>query len=128
MLGVVALEPLLVGREAEEPVALGEPLERYVGMVRAVGPVRVLHEVVLGDEALAGAVPPFVVAHIEVAVDIGAADHLVHGRDMVGVGRAEEPVWSDPERVLGFLEEAHHLVDEVLRVPVELRRSLGDVD
>ena len=36
MLRVVLLQALLVGREAEEPVVLGEPLELDIGVVGAV--------------------------------------------------------------------------------------------
>ena len=118
VLGVVALEALLVGREAEEPVALGQPLQGDVGVVRAVEAGRILDEVAGVAEALVRAVPALVRAEIDVAVGVGAADHLVDRRHVVGVGRPDEAVGAMPERVLRRQEQPDHLVDEGLgRLP-----------
>ena len=114
MLGVVALERRLVLREAEEPVALGQPLQRDGGVVRAVGAGRVLDELALGDEPLVRAVPALVRAEVEVALGVGPPDELVDGPLVVRIGRPDEPVGRDAERVLGRPEQLDHLVDEGL--------------
>ena len=104
-LGEQPLEPLLVGRQAEEPVLLGDPLERHVGWFghSAVSPSRTMSR--LGTETLRRAVPALVRAHVQVAVGVGAADHLLRGQDVVGVGGANEPVGRDEQLGLGLLEQ-----------------------
>ena len=95
MVGEVALEALLVGRQAEEPVPLGQPLERDLGMVRADRPAGGLLDVGGVPEALVRAVPALVRAEVDVAVRVGPADHLLGGPDVVRVGRPDEPVRRD---------------------------------
>ena len=91
----VALEPLLVGRQAEEPVALGQPLERHVGVVGAAAAVRRLEQVRRRLEALVRAVPALVRAEVDVAVRVRPADHLLGRPVVVGVGGPDEPVGAD---------------------------------
>ena len=128
MIGEMALEALLVGRQAEEPVALGQPLERHVGMVRADDAPRRLDHVGGGPEALVRAVPALVRAEVDVAVGVGPADHLLGGPDMVGIGRPDEPVGRDREGRLGRPEQRDLLVDELARRAALVDRRLGDVD
>ncbi len=126
--GVVPLQALLVRRQAEEPVVLGQPLQLDVGVVGAVHARPVLEQVAAVAEALVGAVPAFVLAQVDVAVRVGAPDHLVHGIGVVRVRGADEAVGADAERVLGGSEERHHLIDEGLRLQALRRGSGGDVD
>ena len=88
----VALEALLVRRQAEEPVLLGQPLERDVGMVRADRAAGGLDDLGRAPEALVRAVPALVRAEVDVAVRVRPADHLLGGPDVVGIGRPDEPV------------------------------------
>ena len=125
MLGEVALEPLLVGRQAEEPVALGQPLERDVRVVRADRAAGRLQDVGRVAEALVRAVPALVRAEVDVAVRVGPADHLLGRPDVVGIGRPDEPVGADREGVLGGLEQRDLLVDEVARGPALVDRASG---
>ena len=48
---------------------------------------------------------------------VGPADHLLGRADVVGIGRPDEAVGADEERVLGGPEEGDLLVDEVARGP-----------
>ena len=100
VLGEVPLQALLVGRQAEEPVALGEPLQVDRGMVGAVRAAGILDQLRGRDEALVGAVPALVRAHVEVAVGIGAAQHLVHRDLVVGIRGPDEAVRRDGQGVL----------------------------
>ena len=128
MVGEMALEALLVGRQPEEPVALGQPLERDVGMVRADGAARRLEDVGRVAEALVRAVPALVRAEVDVALRMRATDHLLRGPDVVRVGRADEPVRRDRQGVLGRLEQGDLLVDELARRAGFVDGGLGDVD
>ena len=65
-------------------------------------------------EALGRAVPALVGAEVDVAVGVGPADHLLGGPDVVRVGRPDEAVGADEQRVLGRPEERDVLVDEGL--------------
>ena len=109
----MALEALLVGRQPEEPVLLGQPLERDLGVVRADRPARRLDDVGRIPEALVRAVPALVCAEVDVAIGIRSSDHLLRCRDMVRVRRPDEPVGGDPERALGGVKE-RDLLGEVL--------------
>ena len=124
MVGEVPLEALLVGRQPEEPVLLGQPLERDLGMVRADRAARRLLDVGRVAEALVGAVPALVRAEVDVAVGVRAPDHLLGGPDVVRIGRPDEPVRADGEGVLGDLEVADLLVDERARRSGPRRRAL----
>ena len=106
VIGVVALEPLLVRRQAEEPVLLGQPLEGHVGVVRADRPARRLDHLGGGPKALVRAVPALVRAEVEVAVGVGPADHLLGRPDVVRVGRPDEPVGGDEESVSARLNSS----------------------
>ena len=128
MLGELALEPLLVGRQAEEPVALGEPLQRHARVVRADRPLGGLEDVARAAKALVRAVPALVRAEVDVAVRVGPADHLLGRPDVVGIGRPDEPVGADPEGRLGGQEIVDLLVDERARAAAFVERALGDVD
>ena len=127
-LGEEPLEPLLVGREAEEPVLLGDPLERDGGMVRAAQRVSIADQVALVLEPLRRAVPALVRADVDVAIAIGPADHLARRLEVVGVGRADEAIGRDQELRLGFLEDCRDLVDERLRVLALLGGPVSDVE
>ena len=128
MVGEVAFESLLVGRQPEEPVPLGQPLERDVGMVRADRPARRLDDVGRVAEALVRAVPALVRPEVDVAGRVRAADHLLRGADVVGVGRPDEPVGGDRQRGLGHLEQLDLLVHELARRPALVDGGLRDVD
>ena len=128
MVGEVPLEALLVGRQSEEPVLLGQPLERHVRVVRADRPAGRLLDLGGAAEALVRAVPALVGAEIDVAVGMRPADHLLGRLEMVGVGRPDEPVGRDLEGRLRGAEEGHVRVDEVARRPTLLGRPLDDVD
>ncbi len=97
-------------------------------MVRADRPARRLDHVGGVAEALVRAVPALVRAEIDVAVRVGAPDHLLRRPDVVGVGRADEPIGADEEGVLGGLEVLDLLVDELARGAPLVDRALGDVD
>ena len=84
MLLVPALQALLVSREPEEPVLLGQPLERDLGVIRADRPGGGLDDVGRVPEALVGAVPALVRADVDVAVGVGPADHLLADRTWSG--------------------------------------------
>ena len=128
MVGVVLLERGLVLRQAEEPVPLGQPLERDRRVVRAVGAGGVLDELALGDEPLVRAVPALVHARVQVALGVGPPDELVDRPLVVGVGRPDEPVGRDPEARFGGPEELDHLVDERLGALALLLGRHRDVD
>ena len=113
MLGEVALKAGLVGRQAEEPVALGQPLQRHVRMVRADRAARGLLDVRRAPEALVRAVPAFVRAEVDVAVGVGSADHLLGGQHMVRIRRPDEPIRCNGQRPFRDAEAFHLLVDEV---------------
>ena len=125
---VVGEQPLLVRRQAEEPVALGQPLERHARVVGALHPGRGLVEVGRGLEPLRRAVPALVRAEVDVAVVVRPADHLLGRPVVVRIGGPDEPVGADQQRVLGRLEQLDLLVDEVARRPAEGLGGLGDVD
>ena len=110
---VVREQALLVGRQAEEPVALAEPLEGHARVVRALHPGRGLVQVRRRLEALGRAVPAVVAAEVDVAVVVGAADHLLGRAVVVGIGGADEPVRADQQRVLGRREQPDLVVDEL---------------
>ena len=97
-------------------------------MVRADRAARRLVDVGRVAEALVRAVPAFVRAEVDVAVRVRAADHLLGRPDVVRVGRPDEPVGRDRERVLGRLEELDLLVDELARRSALVDGGLGDVD
>ena len=122
------LEALLVGRQPEEPVPLGQPLERHVGVVRADHAARRLDDVGRGAEALVRAVPALVRPEIDVTAGMGAADHLLGRPDVVRIGRPDEPVRRDRQRILGRLEHGDLLGQEVERRASLVDRRLGDVD
>ena len=128
VVGEVPLQALLVRRQAEEPVALGQPLERHVGMVRADRAARGLDDVRALAESLVRAVPALVRAEVDVAVRVRPPDHLLRRADVVGIGRPDEAIRRDQQRVLGVLEEADLLVDELARRSPLVDRRLGDVD
>ena len=121
-------QPVPVGRQPEEPVPLGQPLELDVRVVRAAHPVRRLVQVGRRLEALVRAVPALVLAEVDVTVRIRAADHLLRGAAVVGIGRPDEPIGRDEELVLRVGEQLDHAIDERLRVLAELLRALRDVD
>ena len=106
MVGVVALQAILVGRQPEEPVPLGQPLERDLGVVRADRPAGGLLDVGGVAEPLVRAVPALVRAEVDVAVGVRPPDELLGGQDVVGIGRPDEPVRADREGILGRLEVA----------------------
>ena len=91
MVGKVTLETFLVGRQAEEPVELGQPLERDLGVVRADGPAGGLDDVAGGTEPSSGSTS-LRTSRDSVAVGIRPADHLLGSADVIGVGRPDEPV------------------------------------
>ena len=128
VVGEMALEALLVGRQPEEPVLLGQPLERDLGVVRADRPARRLLDVGRVAEALVRAVPALVRPEIDVAVGVGPPDHLLGRPDVVRIGRPDEAVRRDGQGVLGHPEEADLLVDERARRAALVERALGDVD
>ena len=124
---VVLDQAVLVRRQAEEPVPFREPLELDVGVVGALHAVRRLEQVRDRLEALVGAVPALVGAEVDVAVGIRAAHHLLGREVVVGVGRADEPVGADEQRVLGRPEQRDLLVDELARRSSFGLGRLGDV-
>jgi len=128
VVGEVALEPLLVGRQPEEPVLLGQPLERDVGVVRADRPARRVQDVGRVEEPLVRAIPALVRPGIDVTRGIRAANHLLGRHDVIRVRRPDEAIRADPESVLGRLEIGDLLVDELPRCAPGVDRCLGDVD
>ena len=128
MIGEVLLEALLIGRQTEEPILLGQPLERDVWMVRADRAARGLDDVGRVAEPLIRAVPALVRARIDVAVRECASHHLVGRSDVVRIGRPDEAVGRDTEGALGLLEQGDLLVDELARGSTLVDGGLGDVD
>ena len=128
ILDVPAFEALLVGGQAKEPVLLGQPLERHVGVVRAAPPAGGLEEIAGRLEPLVRAVPAFIGPEVDVAVGMCPADHLLGRAHVIRIGRSDEPIGGDPKRRLGRCEQVDLFVDEGLRRHPLLSRSLGDVD
>ena len=128
MVGEMTLEPILVGGQPEEPVPLGQPLERDIRMVRADRTTRGLLDICGVAESLVRAIPAFVRAEIDIAVRMRATDHLLGGPDMVGVGRPDEAVRGDPEGRFGRLEQRDLLVHEIAGRAALVHGRLGDVD
>jgi hypothetical protein len=122
----VRLEGLGVAREAEEPVALGDFLERARGMQRAtaVGDVRRLLEALAAD-----AVHPGVGALVEVvgAVREYALEQVLHGRVMLGGRGTHKLVVRDAEALPHRGELSGDVVHEGLRCEAGLLGRLRDL-
>jgi hypothetical protein len=123
----VLFEPFLVGREAQEPVVLREPLKLDGRMVRAAPALRGFVHVRRSLEALGGAIPALVVTDVDVAFGVGPADHFLRGENVVRIARPDEAVGADEEGVLRRLVERDVFVDEFLGRLAELSGPLGDV-
>ena len=123
-----ALEALLVGREPEEPVPLGQPLERDVRVVRTDRAESRLDDVGGVAEPLVGTVPALVHAEVDVAAGVRPADHLLGRAEMVRVRGPDEAVGGDCEGPLGGSEARDLLVHEVPRRALLLGRPHRDVD
>ena len=120
-LGVEALERLLKGAEAEEPVLLALPEQR--DLVDRAGVVRAALGLGL-EVGAARAVPALVEALVDVAVVVHPLDDLLHLRHVLGVGGADEEVVG-PVDAPGQLAETRRVgVDQVPRGdPLRLGRQ-----
>ena len=109
MLGVVREQPVLVARQLEEVVLLGDVLDRPA-VDRAVA----VDELVLGVVRLArDAVEAFVGAELDVARVVDRLQELLHRLVVARLGRADEVVVGDVERVPRVAEAPRGLVDEL---------------
>ena len=123
-----SLKALLVGAEFEEPVALGEPLQRDPWVVRANRLVALFHDIVGVAEPFVRAVPALVAANVDVAGGKGSAHHLLRREGVVGVGGANESVRTNEQLRLARLKEGDLRVDEGLWAHPLLCGAGGDVD
>ena len=128
MLVVMTEQPLRIGRQAEEPVALRQPLQLDARVVGAMDAGGVLDQVTKRLEAFVRAVPALVRPEVDVTICIRAADHLLRSAAVIGIRRPDETIGGDGERGFGRLEQLDHLVDELARVAAQLLGAHGDVD
>src|SRR5205085_7913503 len=108
--GFVMLEqPVLIGREAEEPALLDRPLgERALGreLLAGLGGVKLLL-VIIGF--VADRVPAFVAAVIGVALVRHRLPDRLAGAVMVGLGRPDEAIERDLKTFVHTAEKRRHL-------------------
>ena len=98
--------------ELEEPVLLGEPLDRPLVQRAQVA----AYEVGLRVVRLArNAVPALVKTLMHVPVVVDRLHEALHGLDVAGLGRADEVVVGDLEASPGLEVTAAHLVDPLDR-------------
>ena len=124
VLGVQALERLLVSAQPEEVVLLLQPLQLEGRVIRAVA----VDQLRLGLElVVAWAIPAGVRALVDVASRLRAADHLEGCLDMVGIRGADEAVVADLEAVEGGPPVRGPLVHERPRIRPVLTRERLDL-
>ena len=97
-------------------------------MVRADALITLFDDIIGVAEPLIGAVPAFVAADVDVSCGERAANHLLRGEGVVGIGGADEPVRANQQLRLARLEEGNLGVDEGLWAHPLLCGAGGDVD
>ncbi len=123
MLGVQALERLLEGRQAEEVVLLRFPAQLDLVDRAAVAVENLVLHLEVGA---ARAVPALVQALVDVAVVVGALQHLLDLALVLLIGGADEEVVGDAELGHQRLETLGVAVGELLRLEPLGMGGVGD--